>query len=745
MSRARLYEAFQVLDSGNSRDVFVPAASITVSVCQLGTTTPVTYPIYTTATGSTTAGPSNITVSSPYTLELFTAYPDRVTLTVTVSGSATTQTSSFVPPENEGVDRFNPKFFGAKFDAKFVGDGVVGSGSSALQSATAVFSSAVVGRRVVVEGGASTATYLQTTVASRQSAIQVTLAKAATKTVSGATFYIHGRAYSDGAMTAGSAILTSATAAFVVGDVGAGGFVTVAGAFTLPLCTTISAYVSATQVTLAANASTSITGAGVWYGTDDSAAIQAAIDAAALAGGGGATDGGGTCYPPLGRAMVATGIVCGGQSTSLYGVGAFADPDPTLTQFGTTLIAATQDMTVLTIAGNRNEVKGLAIHGGFKAAQFGVALGSASHALNHDGLHEMIQVVSCQTGVLLDYEQYGTTLRKWNIQHNINGVVAQESGAVANQKVYFDGCAVEQNVTGGTFTACELYAFENGTCQFNATGGFTITNCRQFDILKNQFEGTGQFAINLAKPNDTSSTNALVGGLIAGNMFIGGNASFQVGIQSNGADSVTIGANTFKDFGGTSGGALNFTLAAGGVLNSNNVFMPYQRIESSGTTTIGVMNGIDYGWAVIVGDPAKLVLSNEHAYADGVTRLADVAFRAINSVGAVKEVGRLRANLTPHSGETNPRVALELHTVGVSGTETVSVTVPEDGGLVVGRGAALATNSTTGMIWVPYCQGTPTGAPTDYTALGAVPMVIDSTNSKIYVRIGGSWKGVTVA
>ncbi|MCI3246325.1 hypothetical protein [Streptomyces spinosisporus] len=87
----------------------------------------------------------------------------------------------------------------------------------------------------------------------------------------------------DGAMTSGSTTLTSATASFQPGDVGKA--ISVKGAAingVTTLVTTIVARVSSTQVTLAAsNASGSnLTGAVVIWGTDDTAAIQAAVAAA---------------------------------------------------------------------------------------------------------------------------------------------------------------------------------------------------------------------------------------------------------------------------------------------------------------------------------------------------------------------------------------------------------------------------------------------------------------------------------
>ncbi|MFE2324607.1 hypothetical protein ACFXD5_11930 [Streptomyces sp. NPDC059385] len=91
----------------------------------------------------------------------------------------------------------------------------------------------------------------------------------------------NGQVVNDGAMTATSATLTSATANFQPGDVGKA--ISVKGAAVTgvtTLVTTISARISATQVTLAAQAATTVTNAVVIWGTDDTAAIQAAVDAA---------------------------------------------------------------------------------------------------------------------------------------------------------------------------------------------------------------------------------------------------------------------------------------------------------------------------------------------------------------------------------------------------------------------------------------------------------------------------------
>jgi hypothetical protein len=63
------------------------------------------------------------------------------------------------------------------------------------------------------------------------------------------------------------------------------------------------------------------------------------------------------------------------------------------------------------------------------------------------------------------------------------------------------------------------------------------------------------------------------------------------------------------------------------------------------------------------------------------------------------------------------------------------------GSLVVGS-AALGTGATRGFIYAPSVAGTPIGTPNSFT--GTVPIVIDTTASKLWAYIGGAWKSVTL-
>jgi hypothetical protein len=85
---------------------------------------------------------------------------------------------------------------------------------------------------------------------------------------------------------------------------------------------------------------------------------------------------------------------------------------------------------------------------------------------------------------------------------------------------------------------------------------------------------------------------------------------------------------------------------------------------------------------------------------------------------------------------------LEINAVGsrsinFTTNNTERARIPAAGGMVVGT-AALATSATDGFLYVPTCAGTPTGTPTTQT--GTAPIVVDTTNNKLYFYSGGQWR-----
>lgn len=80
--------------------------------------------------------------------------------------------------------------------------------------------------------------------------------------------------------------------------------------------------------------------------------------------------------------------------------------------------------------------------------------------------------------------------------------------------------------------------------------------------------------------------------------------------------------------------------------------------------------------------------------------------------------------------------------VGTSTNVAAHITIDITGNVQVGN-AAIATTATSGYFYIPSCAGVPTGVPVSKT--GLVPMVIDSTDSKIYYYIGGVWKSALLS
>lgn len=65
------------------------------------------------------------------------------------------------------------------------------------------------------------------------------------------------------------------------------------------------------------------------------------------------------------------------------------------------------------------------------------------------------------------------------------------------------------------------------------------------------------------------------------------------------------------------------------------------------------------------------------------------------------------------------------------------LTLDSSANLILGN-ASVATTATNGFLYITGCAGQPTGTPTSYT--GRVPLVVDTTNHKLYFYSGGAWR-----
>ena len=76
-------------------------------------------------------------------------------------------------------------------------------------------------------------------------------------------------------------------------------------------------------------------------------------------------------------------------------------------------------------------------------------------------------------------------------------------------------------------------------------------------------------------------------------------------------------------------------------------------------------------------------------------------------------------------------------TMGPTGTVIMSITVENNVRLCA---SAVTTTATDGFPYIPTCPGVPTGTPTSIS--GFSPLVIDSTNNKMYFYSGGAWNAL---
>ncbi|HEY3927193.1 MAG TPA: hypothetical protein VGL89_02355 [Candidatus Koribacter sp.] len=181
------------------------------------------------------------------------------------------------------------RWFGVKGDGKYITDATMTAGSAALTSGMGRFVCPTdIGRTVWVQGAGVSGATLATTIANCTDSNHVTLARTAGTSIAALSI-------SDAAMTSGSGVLSSASGKFTSAMVGYAIYVPGAGASGGVLQTSVAGYTDANHLTLAANASSTVAGQTVSFlfhaviGTDDTAALQSAINSAATqcnAGGG---------------------------------------------------------------------------------------------------------------------------------------------------------------------------------------------------------------------------------------------------------------------------------------------------------------------------------------------------------------------------------------------------------------------------------------------------------------------------
>jgi hypothetical protein len=142
-----------------------------------------------------------------------------------------------------------------------------------------------------------------------------------------------------------------------------------------------------------------------------------------------------------------------------------------------------------------------------------------------------------------------------------------------------------------------------------------------------------------------------------------------------------------------------------------------------------------------------------HSTAAGNTAKSRLQQQSQNAAVSLIANGRFQDG----SGWTRDDTAQAMSVLGVSPTDGLRWRVAPSGsnpatlrtdllvtvlGSVIVGSAALSTSATDGFLYIPTMAGAPSGTPTSHT--GTAALVLDTTNNRLYVRSGASWRYATL-
>ena len=347
-----------------------------------------------------------------------------------------------------------------------------------------------------------------------------------------------------------------------------------------------------------------------------------------------------------------------------------------------------------------------------------------------------------------------------NALRAVRGVNGVGHYSNANQ---FYACTFSALVTGAVsdpgglgwlFSGCTFEALTGGTT--NAFDSLIASPCQGLAIHGCSFE-------DASSGTSTWVTLNASGASITGNHFQGAGTTSGITILSTSAGGIDICGNAFI----LAGTGVTIPNSALGIAIHGNYFntVPTPISYGTGLTDVWVFGNVSIGGGgavynkifgnVGIGTAAPAVALDLPAYNTTNSQLRVGSFEvqpyALNNVFFADNTYYNGSNLIYRN--TGYASLIQFFAGGVyfkmapSGTgaavatPVTALSITNLGSVVV-AGAALATTATDGFLYIPTCAGPPTGVPTAQT--GTAPIVFDSTNNFLYVRVGGTWKKSTV-
>jgi hypothetical protein len=273
----------------------------------------------------------------------------------------------------------------------------------------------------------------------------------------------------------------------------------------------------------------------------------------------------------------------------------------------------------------------------------------------------------------------------------------------------------------GTVRLLGASAQGNPTLPISATwnnAGVTFTGI-QFDVTDTA-SAAGSLLMDL-RVGGTSKLSVSKNGAI---IFTGSGASISLGANAFG-DTIFLGGSTSIN------GTLQFPTGGSAIFGRNasfGIFCP-----STGQIGFGATSDNTGTNDVALFRDAADTLAQRRGVNAQTFRIYNTFTDASNYERAALEWQSNQLNLRVEGAGTGSNRAFSLVIAG----QTVAF-FSQTGGRSIVLGNSIATNASSGFLYVPTCAGTPTGAPESYT--GRAPIVIDTTNNKLYFYSGGAWR-----
>jgi hypothetical protein len=301
------------------------------------------------------------------------------------------------------------------------------------------------------------------------------------------------------------------------------------------------------------------------------------------------------------------------------------------------------------------------------------------------------------------------------------------------------GLGVTPGAWSTSYRAIQM--FGGGLAAMSGTGdGYLVNNLLYDGAWKYINTGGASFYRQVSASHAWFSAPSGTGGTTAtttqamtldanGNLMVGGTSSYGgiITAQSTATRGAGVG---FRNSAGTAAGGI-FVGAAGSGGGSTDVYVEaagFLAFNAGGTTERA---RIDTSGNLLVGQTSD-ALTQANRVVFGINGSTDsiISMRAGASL-----CGFLWAQSTSFGIAAN-NIPIVFSGGSAGGTERARITTA--GSVVAGGSVALATSATDGFLYVPTCAGTPTGTPTAIT--GMAPIVVDTTNHKLYFRSGGVWR-----